>query len=610
MIDYRANIAALEDFRQILATESISEPQIAKIRDDQLEDVDVAPDLAVLGAMIDHLIWHAASDGAELSLVERAAELWKLGLVLYQKMGEFRTGLESALSDPQNPGAVQTFNDAMQKIKEFQLALAGKEVEVAILRDDIYAAAHPNSHPRQQDEPLNRWTWSDIFLARRTDAFARATLKRASNGAGKAFAFGVMSSYGANVCGSAYLGQVVGGPRRAHRHRDRLARNAVGSWFALSYPNSSSLTSIADRIRFGLFAPTLPSAVERLISDALADSYDLRLTPPIPDLQLGYKRLLRHLEALDTFVIPESPAMPLEPFLTKIYADTANPSYSIIGSAIKTEMSGSSGSGSGSGVTPQNLPQSSAVGQQDSKRSSKLDCGAFFMALFKTIGLWVIWGGPCWDDWFSGRHCKFWEGAKDDWAEWWRTMWSGQGALTEGQFATTASQLTAASGAEEVTTLIHSLYDAHRHFWETLNSAYDYLCINGLIYPDALLSRGKYSQFLRIPPPKAGGWPHMPMADSAEQAHEYPSSAIEQPAVMRMPYPSGAGPGVFLTGTGSVIAASQVSTAVWMQTVSKQLDTPNYDLDADRGHLHPCWTTHGSINDSPINVVTLDYSDT
>jgi hypothetical protein len=299
MIDYRANIAALDEFRQALAKESITKPKIAAIRDEQILNVNKAPDMALLGCFIDQLIWHAASDGAELLLVERAAELWKSGLVLYKTMGEFRTGIEGSLSDPTNPSAVQKFNEAMQKLPEFQIGLVGKEVEVAILRDDIYNAAHPHPHPRQQDKRLDEWTWADIFLARRTDAFARATWKRASSGPGKAFAFGVMSNYGANTCGSAYLGQVVGGSRRAHRHRDRLARNAVGSWFALFYPNAASLTGIADQIRYGLFTPILPAEVEKLITDALTDTFDLALTPPLPDLQLGYKRLGFFVQTLE-----------------------------------------------------------------------------------------------------------------------------------------------------------------------------------------------------------------------------------------------------------------------------------------------------------------------
>lgn len=609
MIDYRANVAALGEFHQALATKSITEPKIAGTRDEQIVSVEKAPDMALLGAMIDHLIWHAASDGAELLLVERAAELWKLGLILYQTIGEFRTGLEGALNDPTNPNAVQKFNEAMQKLHEFEVGVAGKEVEVAILRDDIYEAAHPHSHPRQQNKRLDHWTWADIFLARRTDAFARATWKLASDRPAKAFAFGVMSNYGANACGSAYLGQVVGGPRRAHRHRDRLARNAVGSWFALSYPGATSLAGIADRIRFGLFTPVLPTEVETLITDALTRTYDLTRTPPLPDLQLGYQRLLRHLDALDTFVMPQIPLMPSEPFLTRIYGDTANPSFSIMEAIIELQNAGGSGSGSGSGVTPQNLPQSNTVGQQDSRRNTKLDCGAFFMGLFQFIGTWAFFGGPCWEDWGNGKVCKLWEGSKHDFGEWWASLGGGQGAENTG---TNSTLLTTASMSKEVTDLIHSLYDLHKHFWEALNSAYAYLSVCGLIYPDALLGRGVYRQFLTIPPPPIGGWPHLPVGDSAEQAHMYPSTSIEQPAVMTLPYPPGAKPGAFLTGVaaGGVVSAAHVSMAVWMQTAAHQLDANNYDLDADRGLFHPCWAADGSINDNPINVFIFDYSDT
>jgi hypothetical protein len=79
---------------------------------------------------------------------------------------------------------------------------------------------------------------------------------------------------------------------------------------------------------------------------------------------------------------------------------------------------------------------------------------------------------------------------------------------------------------------------------------------------------------------------------------------------MTMPYPPGAKPSAFLTGVENVVRAATVSKAVWMQTVSDQLDANNYDLDADRGLFHACWTVNGSINDNPINVAILDYSDT
>ncbi|MFD3427676.1 hypothetical protein [Nocardia fluminea] len=612
MLDYRANIAALDVFRQTLASANVTDPHVATIRDEQIGDVDSAPHMALLGALVDQLIWHAASDGAELLLLERAAELWKQGLALYKKMGEFRSGIEGALGDPTNPNSVQQFNDANKKLQEFQAGLGGKEVEVAVLRDDIFDAAHPHSHPRQEDEPLEQWGWSDIFLARRTDAFARAVWMCASTGPHRAFAFGVMSSYGANACGSAYLGQVVGGPRRAHRHRDRMARNAVGSWFALSYPNVASLTGIADSIRYGLLTPTLPPGIETLITDALTETYDLGRTPQLPDLQLGYKRLLRHLKALDAFVIPGKPAMPIEPFLTKAYGDTANPSYSMMEAIINAQNLGASGSGSGSGVTPQSGPMSGAVGQQDSRRNSRLDCGAFFMALLQwTAGSTFLWA-PCWEVWYKGEDCKLWEGMKHDFAEWWASLGGGQGAGVGPPAGTDTNALTAAV-SKDITDFIRSWYDAHNHFRETLNSAYAYLSSCGLIYPDALLSLKLYSQFLAIPPFQTGGWPHRAVADSADQAHVYPTTPIEQPAIASELYPVGAAPSIFLTGAApeGPPTAARVSTRVWMQTARRELgEEQNHDLDADRGLLHPCWATDGSIDDDPVNVEVLDYDQT
>ena len=70
MIDYRANAVALDQFRDSLSSRVIADPTIAALRDEQIQNVDKSPDMALLGAMINHLIWHAASDGTELQLLE------------------------------------------------------------------------------------------------------------------------------------------------------------------------------------------------------------------------------------------------------------------------------------------------------------------------------------------------------------------------------------------------------------------------------------------------------------------------------------------------------------------------------------------------------------
>ena len=100
MIDFRANVAALESFRDSLAKELLADPAVASTRDEHVAALGKAGDMALLGSLIDHLIWHASSDGSELLLVERAANLWRTGVGLYGMMTEFRTNLETALSNP------------------------------------------------------------------------------------------------------------------------------------------------------------------------------------------------------------------------------------------------------------------------------------------------------------------------------------------------------------------------------------------------------------------------------------------------------------------------------------------------------------------------------
>jgi hypothetical protein len=62
-------------------------------------DLSMAGDYALLGALVDHLFAHAVSDGSELAVLSRAADLWSRGVALYNDLGSVRS-LESC--DPAN----------------------------------------------------------------------------------------------------------------------------------------------------------------------------------------------------------------------------------------------------------------------------------------------------------------------------------------------------------------------------------------------------------------------------------------------------------------------------------------------------------------------------
>ncbi|WP_242394436.1 hypothetical protein [Anaeromyxobacter oryzisoli] len=607
MVDYRTHVAALEAFRAALAAQTISDPKLASTRDRAMQDLASAPDVALLGALVDHLVWHAASDGTELALLERSASLWRQGATLYAALGQVRADLEESLASPADPSSVAKFSAASANMKAFADGMTLGQGELGALRADIEALTHLPPHPRQQDRKLHDWTWADVFLARRTDALARALHARASDPPTRAFALGALSSYGANACGSAYLGQVVGGPRRCHRHRDRLARNTMGSWLAQSRPTLRSLSDLANAMRPGGGAtPALPAAVEQLVTEALTSTYDLSRTPPLPDLQLGYRRLIRHLELLDGFAMPPAPVPPMEPFLTALYGDPTRPAPSLV-----PAPAGAGGGPGAGGVKPQ-WTSSGKPAKTDSPPSTGDRCGSFWELIL--LAVVFLAGGfiYCIGKWGQKERCEIWDNMVNDW----NTAFAagggaGQGALVgSSQQQLTAGELAAAAQVDQVTALVGYLFDLQRRVWEGLDQAYTFLAVYGIIYPDGLLARPLYQEFTAIPPP--GSWPHVPVPDPEPTVHLFPATPIEQPAAAASPLPAGATPDAVLLGVAGapLETASDTALRVWDQLARGVLDANNLDLDADRGWHHACWSTGGSIDDVPLAVDVLPYAAT
>jgi len=611
MIDYRAHLTSLTACESTLGTLALGDPGLAASREEQLEHVNKERGSAMLGALADHLLAHAASDGAELSLLGRAADLWKQGLDLYAAIGASRADIEAALADPGKPGAADKFNDGVKRFRDQVPSVQLAATAIEKLRTDIMHHAHIGEHPRQADRDLPAWGWGDIFLARRTDAMVRMVYRGARHPADHAFAFGLLSGYGANACGSAYLGQVVGGPRRTHRFRDRIARNAVGSWFASVDPGLPAPSAIAEQIRFGPSgAPALPTTLETLLSSSLLEAYDPARTPPLPDLQLGYRRLLRHLELLDSFGMPPSPELPLPAFVATLYADPANPAPPLF----SVEASNyADGPGQPPPIHPTNHSGSAHTTPTESDKAPTTAerCGSFWMGVVAAItflaGGWI----PCVVAWSDGDRCIIWDEIWKNFNDANRPSQEQMDWAASQSQPLTASEFENLAKVDQMTRMVGYMFDLQNHLWEGLSKARAVLAIYGLIYPDGLLDNPAYAQFTAVP---AGTT--LPLQADPSQAtnfHRYPPAVVENPASGWGPYPIEASPDAFVGPAGPntpAPTACGIALQTWLQIMRGELDADNLDLDADRGIRHPCWAANGPISSDPLSVRPLPYHET
>jgi hypothetical protein len=563
MIDYLAHVAALRSFRGALASAPPSDPKSPKAVAEGLSDSDAQPGSAMLGALVDHWLQYSERDtSVEIGLLRNGAAIFQDALSIFAEIAKVRAGLETGLTTPTAPGALAGYNAAVAQLPGVASAVGTLHTQLEAFQAG-FTAEWMAPTGQQEGTPVAQWAWRDVFLARRTSAFVANAQKLATTARQRAFALGTVAGAGGNICGSGYLNSVVGGPRRSHELRHRLAAYSVGAWLRDNEPQlAGTIADLQAALTFGPpNAPSLPTDLKNLAQEALHHTYPTG-TPALPDLETGYSNLIEHLSLLGDFTLPSTPA-PLNDALTTNLLTI---------SSITLGADNIHPSGSGVGT---NYP---GIGQNESAA-----------AVCETLLLWLLWP-PAWIV----------------------ALDNALGGSGPDLSMSTDEDLVVASTSPKTLSAFSSFYGMELSFWQALAAARAALVLRGLLYPDpGDLSNPTYLQFLAIPSGSAD-YPLLAMPRS-DTGTEWPASALETPATSPSPFATASTPLTFLSGdpTHSIYV---LSPTLWVDmTELAGTDRPlseNLNLDDDRGFMARCWTLApgATMTNLPVAVVDLSYA--
>jgi hypothetical protein len=591
MIEYHMHIAGVDASRQALYA-AAQDANVAERANGLAAAIEQHRELAWLGSVIDALVFHAGSE-TETVLLSKCAKAWSKAVALYDELKTARIEFELALlrDDIENP--VQVAQMGFDRLVRAQHASSAMLAELKGLQEEVATAPHLPSHARQADKPSSEWLAGDAFLGRRSLAFVQAMLARAGDSRGLALAAGAVAGLAGNVAGSAYLAHAVGGPRRLHRFRDRLARNTLGAW-AHAQKETPASGEIASEILRGASAPggdreELAPDLAAQIASAFADAYPTR--PPI-DVPNAFKRMIEHLSLLEAFGLPALPESPplIEP---------AGGGLMPIETGSQGDIQPLDASQGGQPLGPlEPIPAPPGDTGQDKSSTPKGGCGAlaFLAALLVAALVYLIW---CIVRATEDKNCDPGD-LLDDLV--------GDDDTVEAELEVDEAKLALMRKPERASHLFQEIYQTQLTYWQALEAAKRALIVNGLIYPETNdLGLKLHKQFLDAF--SVGGWPRRgsPATDEAPQA--YPMTPTEEPQAPS-PFPNH-GPVLLFAAelNEPTIAAATRAALLALADLTRLEGHGNPDLDADRGWRHLCWglVPGGSIVDVPLTVAILPY---
>jgi len=587
MIDYHGHVATLKVLRESLAAATAGTPYAAAWLATE-EAVAAEPSSATLGALLDHLLERADEPRPERDLLEGGAALYKEARDILATVASLRGRFEGMVHDPATAELAQ-FIEWRGQLEALQ-----PKLNALVKRFMAYQQRarppfrHVARHAIAEDQPVAGWLWRDVTLSRRSDALIRALHDtRDGTPATAAFAFGALAGYAANAKGSSFIAHAVGGPRRSHPIRDRVARYATGAWFRLHEPTlCTSLTQLRADLTFGDSAsPKLPAALRTQIENR-----------PRRDLPAGCSG---H-SARPRRGVRRAPAPPRAPGIVPAPATGRRITGSLLvrvmqsPDATKTLLKPTDWNWPDphDGTVP---PMAPTPGSPTPGNDTKSDggCGVLGAILLAITIVGLI----------------IYKLATGRWP--WET---DPPAQTPG---TSQEALTAFVQSDDALTMVPFLYHLHNTINETASVGVRYLKRIGLLYPEESdLAESMFSQFTQLSTFDSDTiHPHRPLPDPAIDFENWPTSPIEEPSRWPSLFSAGATPGAFLRdGQGppeATVESGGVDLWHQQQDVGPSDGGINLNLDADRGYDDHCWRVRpgASITTNPIPVEALAYSD-
>jgi hypothetical protein len=547
--------------------------------------VAAEPGCAALGALLDHLLERAQS-GIEQDILADGATLHEQAQDLLATLRPLRSQFEAMIADP-GTATVEKLADVTAQLQDLQTKLRDAKAQLDLYQSRVLSPfRHATPEGIARDEATSAWSWRDVVLSRRTDAFVRA-LEAAGDGsaATKAFAFGALTGYAANVVGSSFIAQTVGGPRRSHPLRDRIARYAVGAWVKVNEP---LLTPSLSKLRASLLlgdpaTPALPAAIRGQVEAAIASTFPADAPAVLPDLDQAYSSLLRHLELLEAFPDLAPVKDIVGPLLVRVLKD---PEAASIAQLKPSDWRGPFNDPSDPTVSPVPPPPDGSA-----TKTTDGGCAALGILLLciTILGLIIY-------HLIAGR---------------WPWQPAGQGESP----SSSAQALGTFVPSHDALVIVALFYRLELGLFEGVSTAVGYLKYVGLLYPDEQhLTESHFQQFtaLSVAGPVADH-PHRSMPDPDREYAQFPSSPIEEPAAHPSVFPAGSTPDAFLRGQPDQRAGiGALGRELWLRhRDAPRADDVNLNLDADRGAGAACWRVarETSITTNPVHVEVLAYGD-